>query len=761
MESPTPRGRTRPMWATLLTGLMLVLGCGESGETPTGGDDDPPGDGNRPPVAAAGADLTVSAGLPVTLDASGSSDPDGDAITVSWALATPGGSAAALDDPASVTPTFTPDVTGSYVATATVSDGTDTSADSANVTAEDNSASATVTAAGGGTVASTDGLFTLDVPAGALAEDTEIRVTRVADPQLPHAAVGVADLTAVYDLQPSGLVFSDPAQVSVMVENAFTADADMVEATAVVLYSESEGVVEPLEDIVLVPDDVDPTRGVVTGDISHFSSAFITRPQGLTFVLTAPSSGTVVEQFESDWADYAPDELLRGLVAVGADNTPFASIDSVTHENVPAGTVEADPEFDRTLELTAGFYRAGNDYICSDAGAGKIRSRIRVDATYGDGVPAVVTVQLAQDVICAAGLQGSFTSLMRAPNNLVHEPGRSNVTFGGDAAQYVEVGSGTLVSLLESRFNGGDPAGWVNRLDDGTYLIHSLLGRPYWGDPTQDTVIRVHGYDQPRDTHQPSPTRVLVASAFGDLGIMDYVGGTAIFTDQNRELSQDQQIGKQTDNQLLQVWGDDTGVILGVRVRGNGDAAFERSDVQLWDADGSTFVDLDGAALTDFLDEPYRHELDLECSSNGDGTYLCVFSAGSPRPDVFGVGDGYFVIFQVDADAGSIFPMWRYIGGDARVGASIHPSLDGQATIVSVLNQRTDDVELYRVVNGEVTEDQPHTVALAGGQDCVFPTDMIYNGVGQDGWVVTCRGDGNTTPGLLILRGLRGISDRY
>ncbi len=63
----------------------------------------------RPPVANAGADQTVTAGATVTLDASGSSDPDaGDTLTYMWEQAPGiGGSEITLSDAAAVSPTFT------------------------------------------------------------------------------------------------------------------------------------------------------------------------------------------------------------------------------------------------------------------------------------------------------------------------------------------------------------------------------------------------------------------------------------------------------------------------------------------------------------------------------------------------------------------------------------------------------------------------------------------------------------------------------
>jgi hypothetical protein len=67
---------------------------------------------NQTPTADAGSDQTVDEGTVVTLDGSGSSDPDGDALSFSWLQIA--GPEVSLDDASSPTPSFTaPDVDSS------------------------------------------------------------------------------------------------------------------------------------------------------------------------------------------------------------------------------------------------------------------------------------------------------------------------------------------------------------------------------------------------------------------------------------------------------------------------------------------------------------------------------------------------------------------------------------------------------------------------------------------------------------------------
>lgn len=77
------------------------------------------------PLANGGPNQVATVGSTVTLNASASTNPSGTGtLGFSWAFSSvPAGSGATLSNPASVTPTFVPDVVGNYVLTLTVSNG--------------------------------------------------------------------------------------------------------------------------------------------------------------------------------------------------------------------------------------------------------------------------------------------------------------------------------------------------------------------------------------------------------------------------------------------------------------------------------------------------------------------------------------------------------------------------------------------------------------------------------------------------------------
>jgi len=115
-----------------LISVAFVLGScgggdgGSSGSTGgnVGGGGSGGGTQNRAPNASAGLDATLEfSSESYTLDASGSSDPDGDNISYAWSISQqPQGSSSSLSDADSVSASFIPDMPGDYVFNLRVTD---------------------------------------------------------------------------------------------------------------------------------------------------------------------------------------------------------------------------------------------------------------------------------------------------------------------------------------------------------------------------------------------------------------------------------------------------------------------------------------------------------------------------------------------------------------------------------------------------------------------------------------------------------------
>jgi extracellular elastinolytic metalloproteinase len=130
-----------PMWEAFAAyglGTNAVSG-GANSTSPTNGFNIPAncqGGGNQPPNANAGPDQNVTVNSLVTLNGTGSNDPDGGPSPLSFSWAQLSGPAVTLNNPNTASPTFTPTTTGIRVFRLTVSDGaaSDTDDVSVNVT---------------------------------------------------------------------------------------------------------------------------------------------------------------------------------------------------------------------------------------------------------------------------------------------------------------------------------------------------------------------------------------------------------------------------------------------------------------------------------------------------------------------------------------------------------------------------------------------------------------------------------------------------
>ncbi len=115
---------TKLLCLVLLAG-QFIIGCGGTSNNSENADNNDGGTINNAPVANAGSGQNVSTGSQVSLDASNSSDADGDSLTYSWSFSSiPSGSSVALANASVISTTFTPDVDGNYIISLTVNDGT-------------------------------------------------------------------------------------------------------------------------------------------------------------------------------------------------------------------------------------------------------------------------------------------------------------------------------------------------------------------------------------------------------------------------------------------------------------------------------------------------------------------------------------------------------------------------------------------------------------------------------------------------------------
>lgn len=124
----------------------LLTGCGGAGSSR-----DATVSQNRGPVADAGANQSTESGQSVPLSGASSRDPDGDALTYTWSIASsPSGSKPVISPASGIAIDFSADVTGSYDIRLLVSDGALSDADSVTVTVVEPQIASPVAEAGSG-----------------------------------------------------------------------------------------------------------------------------------------------------------------------------------------------------------------------------------------------------------------------------------------------------------------------------------------------------------------------------------------------------------------------------------------------------------------------------------------------------------------------------------------------------------------------------------------------------------------------------------
>jgi len=290
---------------------------------------------NSPPLADAGADQTALVTHVVTLDGSASSDPDGDAVSYQWSLvARPGGSAAALSDPAAASPTFLIDRPGTYTAQLVVNDGAAASAaDTVTVTTVNTApvanAGADQTAAVGTTV-SLNGSASSDADGDALTYAWAVE----SRPAGSSAAVaGAGSVTPSMAIDRAGTYV-----LRLVVDDGQVASAP---DTVVISTVNSAPVADAGSDqTALVTQTVTLNGGGssdVDGDALTFAWAFVSRPAGSSAVLSG--GGSVQPTFV---VDRPGSYQVRLTVSDGGLASVADVVDIQTVNSVPVANAGAD-----------------------------------------------------------------------------------------------------------------------------------------------------------------------------------------------------------------------------------------------------------------------------------------------------------------------------------------------------------------------------------------------------------------------------------
>ncbi len=149
----------------------------------------------------------------------------------------------------------------------------------------------------GGTVRSSDGKLTLEIPAGALDEDTEISIKRINPEDLPPE-FGDIDTDRQYELEPDGLEFNIPITAETRSNGGTVDENGDVVANLMFLLTSLNGELEILDnlDIEINADENDIT---VRGSLDHFSPLVETVFRGIFKIIiqNVPDSIPINELF--------------------------------------------------------------------------------------------------------------------------------------------------------------------------------------------------------------------------------------------------------------------------------------------------------------------------------------------------------------------------------------------------------------------------------------------------------------------------------
>jgi hypothetical protein len=221
---------------------------------------------------------------------------------------------------------------------------------------------------GGGTITSADGRLTLEIPPGALTEDTEITIILLLAP----GEEGVNLLG--YEFLPDGLEFLTPARVTVDVEEITgTPDEDDISFATNPIIITTEGEEVAVLDNLTLELDADTGSTTLGGDVEHFSRKVV----GGKIPITASISGVPLQH---------PANTPLALILVDVvDVVANLSSDLLTSTEYTDSSISPviykDVNPLKLTQLTPGHSIATLSYACGDPGLGTFQAEIYVEVS--------------------------------------------------------------------------------------------------------------------------------------------------------------------------------------------------------------------------------------------------------------------------------------------------------------------------------------------------------------------------------------------
>ena len=227
-----------------------------------------------------------------------------------------------------------------------------------------------IKAAAGGTI--TLGDLTLDIPPGALADDTEITIRKVDPADLPDEFSDI-DGDSAYELTPDGLEFSVPVTATLkLAGKPVQDDGSLVTGLPPLMITSENGDLELLDDLT-INVDADTNRSEATGFLGHFSTVLIKHP--IRIINGEKVEVELITITISGVPDSHPVE----------ENNPFQATVKVSKNGEIGSNLQASytsmpdsPVSGEYSQLELGIYDKPNlySYDCIEAGSGTYRSEV-------------------------------------------------------------------------------------------------------------------------------------------------------------------------------------------------------------------------------------------------------------------------------------------------------------------------------------------------------------------------------------------------